>query len=135
MKRSLILILALGLLLLSGCTDKGNVSEDKGGRITDAPTTVKPTVLTTEGGANDPSSDVSRPESGNDNTNGSHGTNREDDPTDRDLGDLGDDLLSEHTENPADSTFSDSHSNSASTGSSTAPTSPTRTRRHRTHRR
>lgn len=45
MKRSWLLILTLGLLvgLLSGCTDKGNVSEDKDGRITDAPVATLPT--------------------------------------------------------------------------------------------
>lgn len=99
MKRSLILILALGLLLLSGCTDKGNVSEDKDGRITDAPTTVKPTVLPTEGGANIPSADIP----GSDSTTDSHSASSTDEPTDRDLGDLADDLLGDLTEAATDS--------------------------------
>lgn len=133
MKRSLILILALGLLLLSGCTDKGNESEDKDGRITDAATTVKPTALPTEGGANDPSADSSGSDS--DKATDSHSTGSKDDPTDRDLGDLADDLLGGLTEAPADSTSPDSHSNSASSGSSTDFTNSARTRRHRTHRR
>lgn len=104
MKRSLILILALGLLLLSGCTDKGNVSEDKDGRITDAPTTVKPTVLPTEGGANIPSADIP----GSDSTTDSHSV---DEPTDRDLGDLADDLLGDLTEATTDSAPSGTRSN------------------------
>lgn len=133
MKRSLILILALGLLLLTGCTDKGNVSEDKDGRITDAPATVKPTVLPTEGGANVPSTDSFGNDS--DKATDNHRTGSKDDPTDRDLGDLADDLLGDRTEAPADSTSSDSRSNSAPSGSSTDFTNSARTRRHRTHRR
>lgn len=105
MKRSWILILTLGLLvgLLSGCTDKGNVSEDKDGRITDAPVATLPT----EGadGADSLTESTEKHPDGSSEADG-HAPNGESGITstaESDLGDIADDILGDLTESPTDS--------------------------------